>query len=150
MSFWDDVLGFAIGAAMVGGVGYALCKSVDSGIDQLMQASEEDALPAIAYAVPRMDADDWQLFAQRLEAKAQYRNDARGLLAFAICVRNAAAEIEQLLAYSLQEAFEILVAVFPGKDELEQLAFVGALHTYAEQNVKAKAIFNRLQAALSA
>ena len=65
-------------------------------------------------------------------------------------MRRAAGEIEQLLAYSLQEAFEILAAVFPQKDGLEQLAFVGALRVYAEQNIKANAIFNRLQAALSA
>ncbi|GAK50618.1 hypothetical protein U14_01851 [Candidatus Moduliflexus flocculans] len=150
MSFWDDLLGLAVGAAVVGGVGYALCKSMDNGIDQLIHASEEEALPAIAYAVPRMDADDWRLFAQRLEAKAQYHEYARVLFAFALCVRNAAAEIEQLLAYSLQEAFEILASVFPGKDDLEQLAFLATLHTYAEQNIKAKAIFNKLQAALSA
>ena len=150
MSFWNDLLGLAVGAAVVGGVGYALCKSVDSGIEQLLHTSEDEALPAIAAAVPRMDDNDWTLFAQRLAAKAQCHDDARGLLAFAICVRNAAGEIEQLLAYSLQEAFEILAAVFPQKDELEQLAFVGTLHTYAEQNIKARAIFTRLQAALSA
>lgn len=150
MSFWDDLLGLAVGAAVVGGVGYALCKSVDSGIEQLMQSSEEDALPALAHAVPRMEQHDWELFSQRLAAKAQYHEYARGLLAFAVCVRRAAGEIEQLLAYSLQEAFEILAAVFPQKDGLEQLAFVGALRVYAEQNIKANAIFNRLQAALSA
>jgi len=36
----------------------------------------------------------------------------------------------------------------PQKDDIEKLAFFGTLNTYAGENIKAKAIFGRLQAAL--
>ncbi|OQW91110.1 MAG: hypothetical protein BWK78_05485 [Thiotrichaceae bacterium IS1] len=152
MSDWGDIFAglaeLAVGAAVVGGVACAVSSSMDKGIDQLVKTSEEEAIPELADQVPRMDNDTWNLFYDRLTVKAQHNDYARGLLAFSICVRRSMAEIEQLLSYSIQEALSIITEVFPQKEEIEKLAFFGTLNTYAGENVKAKAIFGRLQATL--
>lgn len=152
MSGWDDLfsglLELAVDAAVVGGAAYLVSKTADQGIDELLNTPEEEAVPTLADAVPRMDSETWELFYNRFYAKAQRNDYAQCLLAFSVCVRKAAGEIGQLLGYSVQEAVSIITDVFPQKDDIEKLAFFGALNTYAGENIKAKAIFGRLQAAL--
>ncbi len=152
MSGWDEFFSglaeLALGAAVVGGAAYAVSKTMDKGIDDLVKISEEEAIPMLTDAVPKMDADYWELFSGSLLVKAEHNDYAGCLLGFAVCVREAAGEIEQLLGYSVQEAISIIADVFPQKDDIEKLAFFGTLNTYADENVKAKAMFGRLQAAL--
>jgi hypothetical protein len=152
MSGWDDFFSglaeLAVDAAIVGGAAYLVSKSMNQRIDELVNISEEKAIPALADAVPRMDNEHWEFFYNRLYAKAQYNEYAGGLLVFSACVRKAMGEIEQLLRYSVQEAVSLIADVFPQKDDIEKLAFFGTLNTYAGENIKAKAIFGKLQAAL--
>lgn len=152
MSDWGDfftgVAELAVGAAVIGSVAYAISNDIDKSIDQLIQIPEERAVPTLADQVPRMDNDAWNLFYERLSVKAQHSVYAGGLLAFSVCVRRSMNEIEQLLSYSIQEAFSIITEIFPQKEEIEKLAFLSTLNTYAGENVKARAIFNKLQVAL--
>ncbi len=152
MSDWGDIIGdlagIALGAAVIGGVGYFAAKNMDNAITQLLNTPIEETIGILVDAIPRMESTDWNLFLGKLSDRAEYNEAAQVLLGFAICVREAMKEIEQLLSYSSQEAFSIIIDLFPQKDEIEQVAFFGTLHTYATENVKAKAVFGKLQAAL--
>jgi len=152
MSGRDDLFSglaeLAVDAAIIGGAAYLVSKSMDQRIDDLVRIPEEKAIPTLADAVPRMDSENWELFYNRLHAKAQCNEYAGGLLVFSVCVRKAMGEIEQLLRYSVQEAVSLIADVFPQKDDIEKLAFFGTLNTYAGENIKAKAIFGRFQAVL--
>lgn len=152
MSDWGDfftgLAELAVGAAVVGGVAYTISSDMDKSINQLLQIPEEKAIPVLADQVPRMDNDTWNLFYGRLALKAQSSTYAHGLLAFSIYIRQSMSEIEQLLSYNIQEANSIITEIFPQKEEIEKLAFFGTLNTYAGENVKARAIFNKLQSIL--
>jgi len=146
--FFMGLAEVAVGAAVVGGVAYAVSKDMDNGINQLLKAPEDEAIPALSDMIPRMDQDNWSLFYNNLSARTQSSDYAQGLLVFSVCVRNTMNEIEQLLSYSVQEAFSIIIDIFPQKEEIEKIAFWGTLNTYAGENVKAKALFSKLQATL--
>ena len=153
---WDDIFGAVAGLAGIGLVGYAAYKiteNMDNWIDELIQVAQDDErweepLFALANMIPQMDEETWALFAERLTAKAEHNEDAAGLLGFSACVVNSIQEIHQVLAYSIQDAAEIILSVLPQKEEIEQLAFIGTLCTYSEQNMKAKAIWGRVMPAL--
>lgn len=123
-------------------------QQLDASIDQLLQAPEEAAIPALLEAVPKMDDTLWHIFAQLLHARAESSTLARGLLALALALRASLDEVNQLLTHSVQEAVAMLADILPHKDHMEVLGFLGALKAKAASDIKAKAILGRLMTAL--
>ena len=146
---WGKLFGGLVGGADAAGSADESAewtvRRVDKFIAELEQASDQDAVQTITAAVPKLDDDSWELFASRLDRRAELSGRVSGLVQYARCVRNALGEVQQLLSYEIPEAFDILLNALPTKSDPEKLAFVGTLAMLAQSDAKARALIGQLR-----